>query len=511
MSVSSYLELYLAIFGWYMYDEIWTIFVDTGIAFLPFIGMMIKNVVEPIKSQEAKDAAGSSLRRIEVDIFSMLTVIVLAAQPTMTLNFAGLSYTRACAGTSVTAGSTGTSYDSTFTATTLGGGTAKVPLWWFGVLALSGGVNNAIIIKIPCNTDIRFLKYGLKNSRVKSPQLRRQVQDFYNDCFAPSMSTHLNKNLSYPSTLDVDDIHWIGSKYLVDTIYATKRSKKEIPGFAYDSNRDLEHDPAIYTPTYGKPTCKQWWTGTGGTTGSGLRDALKGEIDAGLMTKLQTEFVNTANSIATAASLPAVINTAGVENMALRTLINNEEYQFKGLKRLNEYNSTGFSPSNIYNNLASSAGSLLESGSFYPKMYLVKMAAPVIQAMILMMVYLFLPFILLFSSYRIGTMIFMSIVIFSIKFWTVLWAISHWLDSNLMTSLQPTSWFQVFGNSNLSEMVINFTTATMYIVMPLFWSSSLAWAGYKIGNGISDAIKSSNEPSQSAGKKGGDRATKKLR
>ncbi len=130
--------------------------------------------------------------------------------------------------------------------------------------------------------------------------------------------------------------------------------------------------------------------------------------------------------------------------------------------------------------------------------------------MILMMVYLFLPFILVFSSYRIGTMIFISIVIFSIKFWTVLWAVSHWLDNNLLTSLNPEAWYQILGLPSTAEMVIDFTTATLYIVMPFFWTSTLAWAGYKAGAGISNSLEKASAPSSNAGEKGGNKAVSKI-
>ena len=509
MSVSSYLELYLAIFGWYMFDQIWVILKETGLAYLPFIGMFLKNIAEPIASQDAKDAASTSLRRIEIDIISMLTVIVLSAQPLLTIDFKGLSYTKACSTASVKAGKTGTAFDASFSTTTLGGGTAKVPLWWYGVLALSGGVNNAIIIKIPCDADLRFIKYSLKNSRVKDPQLRRQVQDFYDDCFVPATAKFYNKNDNYKtSNPDPGDLNWIGSDYLVDNLYANERSKKPVPGFAFDVNRDKEYDPAITptSPVNGKPTCKQWWTGSGGSAGSGLRDSLIGEIDAGVLNDAITGIVKIANDIAAATSTAPVIDKKGVENTALRTLIDNDGGKVKGLGGLNEYNDASIA--NVASSFAASAGILLESGTIYPKMYLVKMAAPVIQAMILMMVYLFLPFILVFSSYRIGTMIFMSIVIFSIKFWTVLWAISHWLDNNLLTSLQPESWYQMFGSdsSTMAGAIINFTTITMYIVMPFFWTSTLAWAGYKVGTGISGSIEKTSAPSSNAGGKGGNEA-----
>ena len=500
MSVSSYLELYLAIFGWYMFDEIWLVLREIGIAFLPFIGMFIRNIAEPIKSQEAKDAAGTSLRRIEIDIAAMMTVIILAAQPILTLNFAGLNYVTSCGsgGTTVTAGSTGTTYDTTFTAASLGGGSAKVPIWWYGVLGITGGINNAVIIKIPCTADIRLVKYELKNSRVKKPRLRREVQNFFNDCYGPAMSNYLDKK-NVPDTTDPDDLYWIGSKHLVDNLYPQFRSKTQIEGFAYDPNRDYEYDERVAPlPVNGEPDCDQWWTGNGGSAGSGLKERLKEEIELPILDRL-TALVSSAEK---------------AENIALRTLIGNEEQSFKKLERINPYNTDG-----IINDTAAitaAIGGVLESVSFFPKMYLLKMAAPVVQAMILMMTYLLLPFILVFSSYKLGTMIFMSIVIFSIKFWTVLWAIAHWLDDNLIIALRPNGGLDLgyFILNNgltdvvLGEMVINFTTATMYIVFPLFWTSALTWAGFRTGNAITDASDKLSRPSGSAGDKGGNKITK---
>jgi hypothetical protein len=139
--------------------------------------------------------------------------------------------------------------------------------------------------------------------------------------------------------------------------------------------------------------------------------------------------------------------------------------------------------------------------------------------MILMMTYLLLPFILVFSSYKPGTMVFMSIVIFSIKFWTVLWAIAHWLDDNLLVALRPNGGLDlgyfIYNNgltdTVLSEMVINFTTATMYVVMPLFWSGALSWAGFEVGKSISNSTSELRSPSASAGQQGGNKVSKKLK
>ena len=154
MSVSTYLELYLTLFGWHMYSVFWDIILDTGVAYMPFVGMFLRNIVEPIKSQDAKDASITSLKRIELDIFMMFTVIVLAVQPFMTINYGGLNYTKSCSKVgAVAAGKTGTTYDTSFTKATLGGGTVQTPIWWYAVLSITGGFNDAAILGACPKTD----------------------------------------------------------------------------------------------------------------------------------------------------------------------------------------------------------------------------------------------------------------------------------------------------------------------------------------------------------------------
>lgn len=497
MNVTSYLELFLTLFGWTLYTEIWTIFLETGLVYLPFIGMFIKNISMPVRSQEAKDAASTSLRRIEIDIIAMLTVVVLACQPFMTLGFNNLNYTIACSAnpSTVHTGATGTTYDAVFTAASLGGNSVKVPIWWYAVLALSGGFNDAMILSIPCNADIRLTRYGLVNSRIKDPQLRRQVQLFFNDCYHPAMTAFLDKKMVYPAHLPKDDLYWLGSQFFVNHLYdGRNRASTEIPGFRYNANRDTEYNPAIYVPRDGKPTCKQWWTGQGHVNNRGLRSALLNQITPSSLTQAQQ----------TLGSLTGKTPTE-IEDIALKTLINRERGHFNGLKDLSSYNNNS---AHLLRDIASAAGSgvgsFLEALTFYPKMYMVKMAAPVIQAMILMMIYLLLPFVMLFSSYDIGRMVFMAIVIFAVKFWSVLWAVAHWLDNHLIQALAPKTWM-LFDrpDSVLEEMIVQFTIGVMFIVLPLFWSGVLTWAGYRVGHEINGVVKDTREPSASAGQSGG--------
>ncbi len=496
MNVSSYLELYLTLFGWHMYSVFWDIILDTGIAYMPFVGMFLRNIIEPVKSQEAKLASITSLKRIEIDIIIMFTVLVLAVQPLMTLKYNGLNYTKACStGTSVKAGSTATTYDTTFTQATLGGANVQIPLWWYGVLAIIGGFNDAAILKIPCTLDVRLLETKLHNARVSDPHLRRQVQQFHRDCYRLAKSIFLDNPTKYPLPAGTppSDIDWLGSSYFLTNLYPTLQSSDEIPGFTYNKTRDQKYyDPSVYIPVDGRPTCQQWWTGNGHTKSIGLRDALKGQIKGGVLDQLFTKVKTLGKT------------RAQSDNIAIQSLLSHERLNFSGLRHLNAYND--YSIGNAYNSAAATAGALMESISFYPKMYILKTAAPIIQAGILMMIYMLMPFYFLFSSYNMGKVVFMSIIIFSVKFWTVLWAVAHWLDNNLLDALTP-GYFPDIGawaeNDTVVKMVINFVTAALFVVVPVFWSGLLTWAGHKVGNAMTQSMDDMGKGAGAAGSKGG--------
>ena len=81
MSVDSYLELFTSLFGWTFYGILWDVLVSTGIVYLPFLGILIDNWREPAQGGEVGHASGLSLRRMEIELFITLLVVVLAGQP----------------------------------------------------------------------------------------------------------------------------------------------------------------------------------------------------------------------------------------------------------------------------------------------------------------------------------------------------------------------------------------------------------------------------------------------
>src|SRR6516165_8094125 len=119
IGVQSFPELYTMLIGWNLYDQLWTLLSQTGLAFLPFIGIVLRNMAKPYESQETKDAASTSLRRMEVDIIITLLIIFLGVAPFISLSPTMISYTPVCQpngqNNSYTPGNTQTTWDNAFT------------------------------------------------------------------------------------------------------------------------------------------------------------------------------------------------------------------------------------------------------------------------------------------------------------------------------------------------------------------------------------------------------------
>ena len=81
MSVDSYLELFTTLFGWAFYGVLWDVLVGTGIVYLPFLGILIDNWREPAEGGQFGNATGLSLRRMELQLFIALMVVVDYASP----------------------------------------------------------------------------------------------------------------------------------------------------------------------------------------------------------------------------------------------------------------------------------------------------------------------------------------------------------------------------------------------------------------------------------------------
>jgi hypothetical protein len=115
--------------------------------------------------------------------------------------------------------------------------------------------------------------------------------------------------------------------------------------------------------------------------------------------------------------------------------------------------------------------------------YALKQAAPVGQSLILMTIYLCLPFLLVFSSFSIQSVMLTSLGIFAMRFLTALWALATWLDTSMIESLGIEWWrFMTSFGPSISVVVVNTVAGLLYIGMPLVWFTVIGWAGHTLAS-----------------------------
>ena len=161
--------------------------------------------------------------------------------------------------------------------------TVNIPVWWYAVLAMTSGFNHAVVEGLPAASDLRTYEQQARLATIADPRLRQETSDFFSECYVPARSKYQAERPATAAVAGIlttygdDDPDWMGSHVYRDTagFYDSLRPTKQIPGWAYNAARDTEYDPAS-PPTWGKPTCKEWWEDGAG----GLREKLINEADA---------------------------------------------------------------------------------------------------------------------------------------------------------------------------------------------------------------------------------------
>lgn len=475
IGLQSFPELYTTLMGWHLYDQLWSLMSGTGLAYVPFIAMIIKNMAEPYESQETKSASGTSLRRMELGLLGMSLMLFFGVAPMMPLDVSKLSYTPTCQSTRYSPSHTGTTYDQAFA---IPQETIRVPLWWYAVLSVSAGITAAANTTVACQPDYRQMITQVDMARIQDAKLSQQVQRFTEQCYAPAKADYLHD--AHPSNdierakqhYGVDDTEWLGSHGFQTTYYTQLQATQPVEGFVYDAKHDLNAAAnQAHPPAYGLPSCDQWWD----NRGNGLRDRLAQVLPADFFTQFKDYFHNESR-----------------QDEAIKRIINNQPYQgVPGPKLPVDYG---------YAHLGADVGIMLSELETYPTLYAIYQAAPIVQAMLLLMVFAFLPIVLVFASYKPMAFVTGAVVIFSLMFWSYIWQLVAWTDSVLTQALYGSSWLD---NSTPNAIFVNIIIAFLQVVAPLFWFGLMATLGVSAGHLVSSMTHAvsnlMNRPSTTAG------------
>ncbi|EPA95357.1 conjugal transfer protein TraG N-terminal domain-containing protein [Pseudomonas mandelii] len=471
---TDYLEYYLTLVSWIVHNGIWAVLVASGVFAIPFLAIILQEWLKArAEGADEGNKGALSAVRIENRIFVAIVVILFAGIPFIDVDFNTLRFDRTrsiqCQVNVPEPAQTG--WSQSFS--TLNNQSAKVPVWWFFMHAISRAVTGASVAAIPCGTDLRQIRMEVDATRIDDPVLAQEVSDFTHDCYGPARA-RLFMNRPDLDEEQMYDVTWIGSRFFLDTpgYYDTYRAKTPREGWPYDSARDA--GLAEVPSGAGYPTCNQWWSD--GT--NGLRARLLGQVDPSLLTRI--------------GGWAGFLSQDQVNDSVIRAIASPRQQKLNQGAIYSDYGGQiEMTVPNVATRAASDVGLAIGSIAYFPAMDAMRQALPMVLALLKMALVICIPLVLVIGTYDLKTVVTISVVQFALFFVDFWFQLARWIDSTILDALYGWGWGwnrphtnfdPLIGlNNTFGDMLVSFVMATMFIVLPTFWVAALGWAGVSAG------------------------------
>ena len=490
---TDYLEYYLTLVAWIVHNGIWSVLVSSGVFAMPFIAIIIQEWLKARTegADEGNKGVLSSMR-IENRIWVAIVVLMFAGIPFIDIDLGTIKYDQArSAQCQVNIPQpTDTGWSQSFS--TLNNQSAKVPVWWAFMHALSRAVTGASVAAIPCGTDLRQMRMEINATRIADPVLAQDVADFTHDCYGPARAKLF---MSRPELdeAQMHDVTWIGSSYFVNTngFYDTYHAKTPRDGWPYDSNRDA--GLAQVPSGAGYPTCHQWWS----DGSNGLRTRLLAQVDPNLLNRM--------------AGWAGFLSRAEVDNSVVRAIASPRQQKLNQGTVYTDYGGQiDKTLPNIVTRTAGDVGLAVGAIPAFPAMDVVRQALPMVLSLLKMALVICIPLVLLMGTYDLKTVVTVSVVQFALFFVDFWFQLARWIDSTILNALYGSGWGwnrpvtnfdPVMGlNNAFGDLLLNFVMGTMFIVLPTFWVMALSWAGIQAGNILQGLVGATGDAKAAGGK-----------
>lgn len=486
MTANSYLEYALTLLGWVISNGIWNIITATGLFALPLLFRLISLWIKAREQgADEGDAGGLTLAWMENTVYMALVVVMFTCVPLINIDISQMKYdakrSEQCNFYSP-AKPEETGYAPLVN--DVSGQTASVPVWWYLVHVVSKGLTAAATASLPCQPDLRQLRFEVQHTRISDPVLGQELQDFVMECYAPSLARLKQNGMELANTEEVNDVAWIGANYFLTTpgYYDTDRARSPRSNWPYNSSRDAGLPD---TGNGGYPTCKQWWS----DAGVGLRPRLLAQVEPDIWDGFRK----------------LAYNKETYEGAVLRTLVSprNMEVSQYGRAYFGYGGNVDPTITNDLTRMGATAGQALASLAAYPAFDSVRQALPMVQAVLLMALVICTPLVTVFSAYNVKVVLTLTFAFFGLSFLTFWWDLARWLDGWLLTMLYDSdthsSWNLVGLQNTEDDLVMQFVMGAMFLVLPAFWMGALSWAGIRLGGVIENATRSGTQKVEQAG------------
>lgn len=546
---SSYLELYTQFLGWAVYNQIWFLIKESGLIFIPFIGILWDGWLSSLEKSSFESVAAVSFRKIVMGNVVAMFVMIFAAEPVLPLNPSIVKFNKpelqifglgnVLGDGDVSLGDTGTTYDDAFRqdveAVEARVPDLGIPVLWAHVMNWGSGFSYALVAGLPKKEDLRFLQNYMQSVFIDDPMLSNEISRFANECYGPARAKFFRIKDEVPARLnkamidDVlelypDDLNWMGSLVLLKSpgLYA-KSENMSVVSDGYKAKSPVSRFIDDDVPG-GRPYCDEWWEGLQDSiltmaksesllSGSGISDyEVLGEVivnvfDFGAIT---SEYV----------SLSEV-----TDNRIVETYLRNTQQRMDIVPDDLAMANTSYTPYDdpVSGQLAYATkgllalyGSAKEGVVWSVKFYTLLLALPMIQAIVIFGFIITLPFLLVFTKLGVKGVVYGFMGFFALKIMTGLWGIASWLDSTLIAVMYPdksalgATLFSTGRIGGTERILLDMMTTGMHVGLPLMFLAVMASAGFQIGAAINSGISGASDGANKAGTEGGNRGKQEM-
>lgn len=489
------LGLYTTIAGWKYYGIIWDLLLGTGIVFLPILFIVMGQVLSARQRSSMMGASSDALLSgLEGTFLKLFLVIALCATPISFLNVsatavkpmptAGAAIQAATDSPVVAVCNTQSEWDTAMEETTpwttgsVCTDSVGVPLWWYLTMAVSTTLTKTIVEEMTAANSMsyRALHRAITSVNITDGETRYLFGRFQSSCEERARRLFNREKAVGPVQLpgaEFDagsETDWAGSALFIERYYPLMYYSELVPGVPWDANAAPEYSQP---QPNGRPTCLQAWTI--------ISDRIAAEASLGDKADYNSWFnylgsffgwsaEDTRSRMIKAYLLGSNIPMSRTTEQIARMQNIDSDLFGKAVDTV----------ADIYSTVE--MAKLVITTSFIVDALLLSL--PILQAYILMIIYVGLPFGLVLSGYDIGFLIKAAVLIFVVTFWSAIWALCAWIDETFAAA--------IFGNGdNLIEAVFsldehgtrkrlahNIVVGSIYILAPTIFSWVFLMAGF---------------------------------
>jgi hypothetical protein len=493
MVANTLIEIYTLIFAWNLYVAIWDVLAGTGIVLVPFIFALINN----FKDNYEEGDALSAIKGVELSLVGMVLVLMLCVIPYKgwEVSLATLKYDLEAPdchpplNTEGSGNNTSTAYDDSFSG--MGGIGVYKPVAWALVEFISTAITHTAIKSMSCVNNYEFMLMRISEVSIQSPELRKRVRDFYETCYKVALKRFEENPLALPANIsEVEDIDWIGSRIFQNTLNEFYQHPS-----AYVRNMDMygfTRQAAIRpsdaaNETGANPTCKEVWAGEEGpgvvNTALGLRQLILNDIPQDQAGDILDDWMDWGSQVLTV----GVADGATKEDLIIKMILQADAANLSSQTEVDLSNN--FDTEKAWYKAAADsffagAGMLTSVDQFlqsHTMRQLVKVAGPMLLALIQMVVIMAAPFVMVLGHYRLSAFTSVALAYFTFEFINAIWAASFWFDNHILDIyMSQAGWLDIATNGFLVSAV----SAGAIILLPGVWMAIMAYAGSGMVRGM---------------------------